>query len=720
MKRILLALLLLMIVKPERSHAQRRFEAVPCPESLDSGMECGYITVPEDHADPNGKQIRLMVAIAHATGDDPLPDPVVVLVGGPGGAAVGSHAETRLEAAIRARRDVIYLDQRGTGLSEPNLNCPELESTLYEDAAYLDGLQACRNRLVADGISLTAYTTAQNAADVVKLREILGYDSWNLWGTSYGTRLALEVMRLDPDGIRSVVLDSVSPPNAEPDQDRSSQPLEQLFDKCESDSLCNLVYPHLRDIYFDLYARLNTQPVEITNPQTGLPFMLDGAALKIGMFELLSDPAVTAMLPAIIYDFHNGDFSALEGLLHGLSGEVPTNGLAFSVMCSDQTMNSVVAEPVCSIWFADEAPTPQNHEAVISDIPVLLLAGEIDPYTPSQWAYRAAETLDHSYVYTYSGVGHVALLGGSCPQTMMMAFLDDPNLAPDDSCITGMPDIAFVVTAPATRPWARASAGVLGVLAALILGMVGWQSARHPRQFAWIASLRLMGWLSIGVSVGGFALMLAVGQMSRATTLRLVELIVPLAMALQASFVFSPAENPPLEVLLSCPRRPFWILVERFAVLFAVQTGLALVGTVITLAITGGDDLILAVLRWIPPALMLTGIATFVVIRSRVAVFAAGLTLLIWFFLIMLGDALLPGHLSIYPLNYIQPWWWPFHPYLKPGSMSAGDYLTNRIVVASVGIVFLAWAARHWENSEMMIVGSPARKETKRWWFIKF
>ena len=204
------------------------YTAAACPSPLVEGrpeldlgpeFECGYLTVPEDRSTPDGRTIRLAVARAPATSPTPRPDPIVYLVGGPGNSGLLS-APGLLTAGWNTDRDVIVIEQRGTLKAEPLLSCPELDAHLDIAVALAPtgpdamagesaAVTACRDRLVAEGWDLAAYDSTQNAADVAELRVAMGIDEWNVYGVSYGTDLALQTLRDHPEGIRSVVLDSV-------------------------------------------------------------------------------------------------------------------------------------------------------------------------------------------------------------------------------------------------------------------------------------------------------------------------------------------------------------------------------------------------------------------------------------------------------------------------------------------------------------------------------
>jgi pimeloyl-ACP methyl ester carboxylesterase len=205
--------------------AEPRFESSACPAGVptDPVITCGYLTVPEDRAKPKGRTIRLFVTKLASLSPTPAPDPVLLLTGGPGDTP---DLEDNLGNPVRETRDLYVLDQRGGGRSEPSLACPEVNSadvTAFglgsNDASveglYVDAARACRKRLTSQGIRPSAYNTAANAADVADLRTALGIKDWNLAGGSYGTRLALVVLRDHPTGVRSVALGGVYPPQVD-------------------------------------------------------------------------------------------------------------------------------------------------------------------------------------------------------------------------------------------------------------------------------------------------------------------------------------------------------------------------------------------------------------------------------------------------------------------------------------------------------------------------
>jgi pimeloyl-ACP methyl ester carboxylesterase len=216
---------------PNGSAGTASYQTTPCPRpniagfpdlDVPPGVQCGYLTVLENRAKPDGRRIRIFVMRAPAVSATPKPDPIVYLSGGPGGAG-SFEVAFMVKHGLNADREVIFVDQRGTHRADPLLACPEWEQFLFDSVslpfaaesttvADAAALKECHDRLVATGVDLAAYNSTENAVDIADLKAALGIDRWNVYGVSYGSRLALIVLRDHPQGIRSVVLDSVSPP----------------------------------------------------------------------------------------------------------------------------------------------------------------------------------------------------------------------------------------------------------------------------------------------------------------------------------------------------------------------------------------------------------------------------------------------------------------------------------------------------------------------------
>jgi pimeloyl-ACP methyl ester carboxylesterase len=493
---LVLVLILSLILITSTATAQ---EALPRIEPTDCGFEtwhedlfCGDLVVPQDRSNPNAGTIRLRFAVFPAWGEGEIAaDPVVYLEGGPGGDLLTSMpwAYSVIET-FNEKRPVVLFDQRGTGLSRPGLDCPEYDNTVYEmlgeDAGaattrqrILDALNACKRRLESRGVSLSAYNSVENAADLDDLRVALGYEQWNLYGISYGTRLALTAMRDTPDGIRSVIIDSVLPlevHNYDEMPANLDRALNTFFLDCALNAECNAAYPRLGTRFYETVAQLNATPAEvrINHPTTQVEYVVrvDGSQLVGVAFGSLYNPSYIYSLPAIIQDAHAGDYSllarGLEAVLQDQEGF--SMGMHFAVQCSEEApfalresvVSAISAFPALSSYFETEpitgtmildicqawglrAAVPDENAPVTSPIPTLVMAGQYDPITPPRWARMVADALPNSYYYEYPGQGHGVTVGDYCASEMALAFVDNPTAAPDSSCMADIPPMEFFI-----------------------------------------------------------------------------------------------------------------------------------------------------------------------------------------------------------------------------------------------------------------------------------
>lgn len=470
---------------PEQTSAV--FEEGECLFEIPKGTKpiCGDLIVPEERSDPNSRTIRLHVAIFKATGRRPQPDPVVYLEGGPGGNPLETIAyvfDSWFGQIVRSR-DVIVFDQRGTGLSEPALDCYELTELSYslldtdlskEEylAQTLPVVKQCRDRFAAEGVNLAAYNSAANAADLNDLRIALGYKEWNLYGISYGTRLALTAMRDWPQGIRSVILDSVYPPQASETQlaANADRAFNEIFNACAQDKRCNEAFPNLKEAFYETVNRLEANPamVKTMDPFTGQFYdvSFDGEAMISTLFQLLYQTSRLPDIPKLIYEaYRDQDYSewVYEGTFNIFAHEFMSDGMYYSVQCNEELSfnsreeleNSDLAFPeqldvfgdaslfdACEIWDSGKAD-PIENEPVVSDIPTLVMAGQFDPVTPPSYAEETAKTLSNSYFLEFPSMGHGVSVDDGCPQAIVQDFLNDPNEQPNSRCIARMNKLTF-------------------------------------------------------------------------------------------------------------------------------------------------------------------------------------------------------------------------------------------------------------------------------------
>jgi pimeloyl-ACP methyl ester carboxylesterase len=441
---------------PRYDKATCQFEA---PQNVK--VECGYLTVLEDRTKPKGNQIKLAVAVFKAQSKKPLPDPIIFLNGGPGGYTLKRLPSLYTPLAqFTTDRDLIFFDQRGVGFSEPALECPEDIKVTYDNIGknvkaseqlrlHSQAIRACHDRLLEDGVNLSAYNTTASAADVNDLRVALGYRTWNLFGASYGTRLALITMRNFPRGIRSVVLDSSYPPQLTGFAGTALRAINLLTDGCSNDAQCNAAYPKLRTVLYNLIRTLNDDPVTVTakHPVTGQEFdlLINGNSVIEAVYYALYSTRTIPNLPRIIFEASKGDYGELTQLVMGatvFSEEFGSKGAAYSVGCSDRIYSPVL----CEDWSLTPSG-PEANQPVSSSIPTLILAGEYDPVTPPAFGQIAAKTLRISYFFKFPGMGHGVSFAGNCPRSIMMAFFKAPARKPDSACIAKMTGPVFALPA---------------------------------------------------------------------------------------------------------------------------------------------------------------------------------------------------------------------------------------------------------------------------------
>ncbi len=441
----------------------------------DDTVECGRVVVPADWSAMNGKTIKLAVYRIPSTSPTPAPDPVVYLAGGPGQSGVSAlRIFAKGSAAyLRSRSDVIIIDQRGTGYSEPALFCPEVFTAPVETIALH---QACHDRLVSEGVRFADYNSAYNAQDVNAVRQALGYTEWNLYGVSYGTRLALTAMRDLPTGIRSVVLDSVFPVDI--NSIGSNTPysvywaIKQISTNCAADADCSSNIGNIKGVIEDGIMRLSAMPdgnllaiiyVSALTKLINDPLLADrittvatGTDAEVKTLiqqteESLLLPPISTKAPPVVYPFvtpaAQGMFSAVicseEKPYINLSAtpniasnfREPTQRIINQVGQSEQLLCDIYKVPA-----RDEIET----QPVQSDLPTLVLAGTADAITPPTFAIHATETLSHSQYAEFEGLGHGLLGQNECIKQITLDFLNNPNLAADQSCIDSLPQVDYI------------------------------------------------------------------------------------------------------------------------------------------------------------------------------------------------------------------------------------------------------------------------------------
>lgn len=296
-----------------------------CPRPFPPGeiegvtLICGRVKVPEDPAKPDGKMLPLAFGIFKTTSLFPAPDPLVYLEGGPGGSSFAILNKIRdAFAPWRDRRDIVFYDQRSAGLSGSSVQCAKaLTQSVVEIArpgstANIDGvpapelMRACVAELEAQGVPLALYNTTQNARDLPLIIKALGYADYNIYGISYGTKLAMEVMRSAPQGVRSVIIDGVAPPWIklyDLQAKKAEEAIQNVVDQCAADRVCNDAYPDLGRIFIEALNKAANGEVRFRGEKISTELALSPVLARNGHAELVP---VTRFIPAYIYEIWRG------------------------------------------------------------------------------------------------------------------------------------------------------------------------------------------------------------------------------------------------------------------------------------------------------------------------------------------------------------------------------------------------------------------------------
>jgi len=438
---------------------------------------CGTLAVPEDPSAPTGRTVDVFVARVPSLSSTPRPDPLVLIAGGPGESTVDMYLQLRgaFEPA-RREREVILVDQRGTGRSAAGFDCGvpnDLSLDSAGDERLAKYIGQCLHELEHDP---KLYTTSVAVQDLDRVRAALGVEQWNVYGVSYGTRVAQHYLRRFPEHARSVVLDGVVPPELAlgPDIAREAQrALDRIFARCAADDGCHEHFPNLPAEFHELLARLDKEPVS-----TSSPYATDagaGAAGDTGKFaapqlralvRLLSYNAATvALLPALLHEAHEGNYAPLANQTATTLRRLPES-LSFpmsnSVICTEDapfaaagsregleatylgtTIVDALAE-ICAQWPAG-AIDADLKMPLVSDRPVLLLSGSNDPITPPEYAARAAAKLAHATQLVGADQGHGQIAVGCVPR-LLRAFLEHPDQPVDAACLKIEPPTPFFLS----------------------------------------------------------------------------------------------------------------------------------------------------------------------------------------------------------------------------------------------------------------------------------
>jgi len=551
-------------VHPAWSDYRATFVEVPCPfkDAVDydpEGVTCGTLLVPEDRTDPGSRLIQLSAAVVAGREPDAAVGPTVSLSGGPGGPGlpVAGALAARPDHPLRAGGDFVVMDQRGVGWSEAgfcraipfayNTGLPSGEA----EEAVRDTLRRCLAEARQRGIDVDAYATWDIALDHRDLRLALGLERWNVFGVSYGTELGQMLLQVDPDGVRAAVFDSVVPAAGvgwDTNSVGMATALKALDDACREHGSCHARFGDLRELAERVVRTYVEDPLVVDGLEPDVfidgRVILDGTLAGQAIFQALYISRWYADLPTVLESFLGRDADRIRAYVpelavprdhlwgHGMQAIVNCAGAAPATR--EQVAQRREAEPFWSDVLLDGywserceslglPGPPDPPQPLVTGIPVLVLAGAVDPITPPQYGQAIMAGLHNGHYVELPYAGHgVVRSSRPCSQELYDDFLAEPTSPPDTTCVEELPPPSFVTgilesrgplnlvrateegTALVPAVWAGGSAATLVV--ALVGFPLAWLGRRLDRAPSTGAAARVVAWLSALSGLLGLAI----------------------------------------------------------------------------------------------------------------------------------------------------------------------------------------------------------------------
>ena len=421
---------------------------IPC-RTQDGNTEalCGKYEVFENRQ--SSRTITLNVMVLPALTDKPAADPWFPLAGGPGQSATELFPLLGVTSKIRQQRDVILVDQRGTGGSNRlacSLRDPNDVQAVIGETVSMEHIRVCRDTL-SKTADLTQYTTTNAVDDLDDVRHAMGFDKINLFGNSYGTRAALVYLRRHGEHVRTIALEAVAPPSYRlfvgfPKTIAAS--IHRLLDRCETDASCHHDFPDLKKEYETIVGRLGKSPAKTEVKSQSVAISLD--TFTGDLRPMIYIPELAAQLPYILHTAYQNDwrpFASAAYLARTAIDQTVARGMATSVLCAEDIPGVSASEArhasfqyrlyegICREW-PHVAANKDFYSPVQSNVPALLISGALDPATPPQTAYDAARHLPSSRVVVIKDGSHAT--ASPCIDALITAFLaQDKSL--ETSCV---------------------------------------------------------------------------------------------------------------------------------------------------------------------------------------------------------------------------------------------------------------------------------------------
>lgn len=439
-------------------------------DGIKAQVKCGKLQVPENYNKAGGDHITINFVVLPAIDNSDDKTPLMFLAGGPGQAAAElASGLTNVFYEVRKTRDLILVDQRGTGASHP-LQCEDAtEKNVYaltpEDFSAQD-IKDCLLKLTGD---LSQYNSESAIRDFEAVRAALGHQKINIYGGSYGTRAGLVYMRMFPKSLRSVVLDSVGPIEVPIGLfgQSSARSFNLLLANCQKEPSCQQAFPQLEQEFQALLVRLEKTPeqVSIAHPRLGtqIKFVISKAKLLGTIRSQLYSVATRSLVPLVIHQAYLGNYMPLAGLIAQTEGGQGIYvGLLFNITCNEDyprisamdfeldannnfggSDSHFSFKMVCPLW-PEYRPSDAFYNPVITDIPTLILSGDLDPVTPPSNGEYSAKSLANNHHIVVKNAAHTVAMS-TCASDIINEFLT--SLKPkklDESCLEDVPNESFM------------------------------------------------------------------------------------------------------------------------------------------------------------------------------------------------------------------------------------------------------------------------------------
>ena len=439
------------------------------PEGFNDSLLVGTFEVFENRESGEGQKIPLSVAVTPALVSDSLMEPIFIIDGGPGiGAIHQSYFYTEMDSRYRKYHDIVYVDVRGTGRSNP-LHCVEIQTKstpqeYFSDPYPAEELELCI-RSYKDSIDFNFYKTKYVVEDLEDVRKWLGYNKINLLGISFGGKVSLAYMDRYPGSINRVVLHAPDAPNIDHVSKRgryAQRALDKLFNFCENDSLCYANYPHIRQEFQSLMKRLKTakveEEIEMDNNRYQVTMRWPPIARKLGSMLYQDDGYI--QIPYIVHEAFLENYSPLLEAMQVTNSDTNyflANGMWLSNICAEDiplaSENYMEAEKetylgdylyitrkaACETWPVNPVEK-STYKRIVSDIPTLLLSGDFDPTLPPETGAEIVKDLSNGYQIIIPYMAHMFadLSNMDCYDNYIVAYFDEKLDSLDAGCFKEM------------------------------------------------------------------------------------------------------------------------------------------------------------------------------------------------------------------------------------------------------------------------------------------